>query len=44
MAEVNKSDRSPLDETRRSDLPASDATATESGMQPKRLLRTSRHI
>lgn len=38
MAEINKHDPSPLTKTRHSDSPCADATATESSMQPKRLL------
>jgi O-antigen/teichoic acid export membrane protein len=38
MAEVNKHDPSPRTETRQSNLPSTDVTATESSMQPKRFL------
>ena len=38
MAEITKHDPSPLTETRHSDPPSADATATESSEQPKRLL------
>ena len=38
MAGIDKHDPSPLTETQHSDPPSTDATATESSMQPKRLL------